>query len=116
MNSGLSFLWQENSKWQVGGFGFYAGLIITNVPNGISAVRTADGAAEQLNQLGHIWVLEQPANYRTAAADERFFEVEVIDVDGQSYGTYRVEMICPPSGECSGGSTGAGEDAPAVMV
>lgn len=97
MASGLKFSWQLGSKWTPDG-GFWASLMIANVPNGISAVRQNLGSKvvelEHLLNLGQIWGMQMPEN-----SDKKEFEIDVIDVSGKSYGTYVVAFNC--DGQCT---------------
>ena len=44
MDSGLKFAWKDGTHWKPNGQGFYASLIIYNVPNGIGSVeQSAEG-------------------------------------------------------------------------
>jgi hypothetical protein len=102
VQSDLDFMWQDGSKWLKDGFGFWAALIIANVPNGISKVEQDVGgswvAATRINQLGQQWELERPD--QTRGYSSRSIPVRVYDHDGKLYGTYDIAFNCPDSGTC----------------
>jgi hypothetical protein len=95
----LKFMWKDGSKWVNGGYGFWASLIIYNVPNGIGSVQQKVGGAwkecAQLSALGQQHQMHQPENYRGGGARE--FEIKVTDVNGSPYGEYKVPFNCESS-------------------
>lgn len=103
-------MWQKNSKWKDAGKGWYAALIVYNLPNGIGRVEQDvqhnSGAANwvevgQLNALSQIRVLDQPENYRNPGG-KREVAVRIADINGALYGTYIVDMsVCPGSSQCN---------------
>ena len=102
----LGFMFASGSKWIKGGYGFWAALVVYNVPNGIGRVeqKVGDGwtSVDDINWLGQQWSLAEPADYRTASGSGRTFEVRVSDVSGKPYGTYRVDFPCPDGSPCGG--------------
>jgi hypothetical protein len=103
VQSELEFMWQDGSKWPKDNHGFWAALIIGNVPNGIGKVEQDIGGSwascPRINQLG------QQRELMKMGPDARGFAsrditIRVYDVAGKLYGTYSVPFNCPDSGTC----------------
>jgi hypothetical protein len=94
------FMWKDGSKWLSNGGGFWAALIIYNTANGIGKVEQQVGdsyvAVSQLNHLGNMYVMEQPADYCSPPAPKSI-TVRVYDVDNALYGEFEVEFSCGDS-------------------
>lgn len=106
MMSEIKFMWLKSSNWIPKGYGFFACLIVHNLPNGISRMSQKIGDSYvPVNPLFHLrnqWVLEKPNNYVSApnGGDGQWFCVKMWDADGQEYGEYCIQWGCG-TGHCS---------------
>jgi hypothetical protein len=104
--AGLKFMWKDGSKWLKNGQGFYATLIVRNMPAGIGSVQQliSDSwvTVNRLDALGQMFVLKEPDNYRTyGTASNRKITIQVFDKLNQLYGKYVVSFSCSESAACS---------------
>lgn len=105
--SKLKFMWIKSSNWKPRGYGFFGGLMIYNMPNGISRVSQKIGnkwaPVRPLYHLRNQWVLKKPANYVSApnGGAGQSITIEAWDANGKSYGKYSVPFTCG-SGSCGG--------------
>lgn len=98
--SNPKFMWIKDSNWIPKGHGFFGGLIVYNVDNGISRMSQKIGSSwvsvQPLFHLRNQWVLQKPDNYVSApnGGAGQTITIEMWDVSGNSYGRFAVHFTC----------------------
>jgi len=109
-------MWIKSSNWIPKGYGFFGGLMIYNVANGIGSVHQKVGnkwvSLKPLLHLRNQWICQKPSNYVSApnGGAGQHIPIRVTDISGKVYGEYNVAFTCG-STHCSKDT-----DAPATKL